>query len=193
MSVRDNVWPPWQCIVRCPGSSFLWNSDLSREDSLLFGLLIPGPEVMLVDCTNQTTVFPPGPSLRVVWKPDVIDRCLPVCPLPDLGPFPFSPSSWPGSIQFNSTNIYRALLPARCSATLEIQREIGSLAQETPGLSSLLSTLMPAAPLISKTPRGRWRAQLHCNPFLPFAMWDGSLTLLEHWFLLYKKGIYFDH
>ena len=105
-------------------------TDLSRDACLLFGLLMLSPEVMLVYCTNQTVGFPPDPSLRAVLKPDDICRCLPVCPLPDLGPLP----SWSGSIQFNSTTIYRALLWPGAALTLEIQREISSLAQETPGL-----------------------------------------------------------
>lgn len=109
-------------------------TDLSREACLLFGLLILSPEVMLVYRTNQTIHFPPDSSLRVVLKTDDICRCLPVCPLPDLGALPSSPPSWSSSIQFNSTTIYRELLQDRHSADPGDTERHSSLAQESPGL-----------------------------------------------------------
>lgn len=165
-------------------------TDLSREACLLFGLLMLSPEVMLVYCTNQTIGFPPDPSLWVVLKPDDICRCLPVCLLPDLGP----PPSWSGSIQFNSTTIYRSLLWPGAALTLEIQREISSLAQETPGLPALsYLTWYLQLPSYVKPQRVLKGAAALRIPIPPLVTWDGSLTLLEHWFLLYKKGIDFDH
>lgn len=134
MSVRDNVWPPWECIVRCPGSPFLWKADLSREDSLLFGLLIPSPEVIPVECTNQTTVSLQGPLSECyesqLSHTDVFlsAHCLTWDP--------FLPHLPPGLVPYNLIQqtfteycYQRGAVP-----TLEIQREIGSLAQETPGL-----------------------------------------------------------
>lgn len=130
-------------------------TDLSREACLLFGLLMLSPEVMLVYCTNQTIGFPPDPSLWVVLKPDDICRCLPVCLLPDLG----APPSWSGSIQFNSTTIYRALLWPGAALTLEI---------DSWPPSSLLFNLVPAAPLIRKAPEGAegWSCTMNSRPSL---------------------------
>lgn len=89
---------------------------------------------MLVDCTNQTTVFPPGPSLHDGLKPVCRQMYFLSAPLPDLGPFPSSPP--PGLVPYNliQQTFTEHSYQRGVVLTLEIQRETGSPAQGTPGL-----------------------------------------------------------
>lgn len=106
MSTRDHVWQilgMWECILRCPGSLFLWNLDRSFQRSLFaFWIAFIQPWNNGSSSTGLTRPweFNWDPTFQVVLKPDDL------CSSAPLSDFPCLPHLPPGAIQYSLIQCY---------------------------------------------------------------------------------------